>query len=141
MIRDGSNGIRWLMLFLLIVWAGDTGAYFVGRKYGKRKLYPLISPGKSLEGAGGGLAASLLIALIFKLAAFHALGWLGAVVTPILVGVVSQLGDLCESFLKRANRIKDSSHILPGHGGILDRFDGVLFSLPVMYFCVKVFAP
>ncbi|MBI3544142.1 MAG: phosphatidate cytidylyltransferase [Deltaproteobacteria bacterium] len=140
LIRDGANGIRWLLLFLFIVWAGDTGAYFVGRKWGKNKLYPLISPGKSLEGSGGGLAASLLVTIVFKLVAFGSLSWLGAVITAVMVGVISQIGDLCESFFKRAYKIKDSSKILPGHGGILDRFDGVLFSLPVMYFCVKLFS-
>lgn len=139
LIRAGGNGFKWLLLFLFIVWAGDTGAYFVGRKYGKTKLYPLISPGKSVEGAGGGLASSVAIAILFKLVAFHDLGLLGAIVTALVVGVISQIGDLCESFFKRAYHIKDSGTILPGHGGILDRFDGVLFSLPVMYFCVKVF--
>jgi phosphatidate cytidylyltransferase len=139
LVRDGINGLRWLILFLLIVWAGDTGAYFAGRKYGLRKLYPLISPGKSVEGAVGGLASSLAVSVLFKLLAFKSLGWLGALLTPIFVGVVSQIGDLCESFFKRAYELKDSGKILPGHGGVLDRFDGVLFSLPVMYFCVKVF--
>lgn len=140
MIRDGSNGIFWLLLFLCIVWSGDTGAYFIGRKFGKTKLYPLISPGKSVEGACGGILSSLLIAVLFKLVVFKGLSWFGAVSTAILVGAISQIGDLCESFFKRAYKIKDSSQILPGHGGILDRFDGVLFSLPIMYFCVKVFS-
>ncbi len=140
LIRDGANGIKWLLLFLFIVWAGDTGAYFVGRKWGKTKLYPLISPGKSVEGAGGGLLSSIALTLIFKLVAFSALSWFGAVATALVVGVSSQIGDLCESFFKRAYKIKDSSKILPGHGGILDRFDGVLFSLPIMYFCVKIFS-
>lgn len=140
MIRDGANGIRWLLLFLFIVWAGDTGAYFAGRRFGKTKLYPLISPGKSVEGACGGLLASIAVAVLFKAIAFSALGWFGAVATAIMVGILSQIGDLCESFFKRAYKIKDSSQLLPGHGGILDRFDGVLFSLPVMYFCVKVFS-
>jgi len=139
LIRDGLNGTRWIILFLLIVWAGDTGAYFVGRKYGRQKLAPLISPGKSIEGAAGGLASSAVIALIFKFAAFNGLHWLGAFATAVLVGIASQIGDLCESFFKRSYHIKDSGKILPGHGGVLDRFDGVLFSLPVMYFCLKIF--
>lgn len=139
LIRDGLNGARWVLVFLMIVWCGDTGAYFVGRKYGKTKLYPLISPGKSVEGAAGGLASSLVVSLLFKLLFFKNMGWLAAIMTPLLVGSVAQVGDLCESFFKRAYSIKDSSRILPGHGGMLDRFDGVVFSLPVMYFCVKVF--
>lgn len=140
LIRDGINGLRWVILFLIIVWAGDTGAYFVGRKYGKKKLYPLISPGKTVEGAMGGLASSVIIALLFKIIFFKGLGWFGAFSSAVLIGVMSQIGDLCESFFKRAYKVKDSGRILPGHGGMLDRFDGVLFSLPVMYFCVKVFS-
>lgn len=139
LIREGVFGVRWILLFLFIVWAGDTGAYFIGLKYGKKKLYPLISPGKSVEGAVGGLTVSLIVAIVFKLVAFPALSWFGVVFTPLAVGVASQIGDLCESFLKRAYGVKDSGKILPGHGGVLDRFDGVLFSLPVMYFCVKLF--
>jgi phosphatidate cytidylyltransferase len=140
MVRDGPNGIRWLILFLLCVWSGDTGAYFVGRRYGKTKLYPLISPGKSVEGSCGGLLSTMAIALIFKFTIFTGLTVFGALSTEIVVGISSQIGDLCESFFKRSYGIKDSSQILPGHGGFLDRFDGVLFSLPVMYFCVKVFS-
>jgi phosphatidate cytidylyltransferase len=140
LIRDGLNGVRWVLLFLIIVWAGDTGAYFIGRKYGKKRLYPLISPKKSIEGALGGLATSVAAALIFKIAAFPNLGWFPAMATAILVGIFSQIGDLCESFFKRGFGIKDSSLLLPGHGGVLDRFDGVLFGLPIMYFCVKVFS-
>ncbi|MEW6057160.1 MAG: phosphatidate cytidylyltransferase [Bdellovibrionota bacterium] len=140
LIRDGLNGSRWILLFLLIVWVGDTAAYFCGRKYGQKKLYPLISPGKTLEGAAGGLIGSVIASLLFKLIVFKGLGWFGAIVTPLLVGVVSQVGDLCESFFKRAYGLKDSGTILPGHGGFLDRFDGIVYSLPVMYFCVKVFS-
>lgn len=140
LIRDGLNGVRWVLLFLLIVWAGDTGAYFTGRKYGKKKLYPLISPGKTLEGAAGGLASSVVAALLFKIAAFSNLGWFSAMCTAVLVGIFSQMGDLCESFFKRAYRIKDTGRLLPGHGGVLDRFDGVIIGLPIMYFCVKIFS-
>lgn len=139
LIRDGLNGVRWVILFLLIVWAGDTGAWFFGKRYGKQKLYPLISPGKSVEGSAGGLASSILVALLFKFLFFKNLSWFGALITAVLVGIVSQIGDLCESFFKRSYKMKDSGNILPGHGGMLDRFDGVLFSLPLMYFCVKLF--
>ena len=140
LIRDGANGVKWVLLFLFIVWSGDTGAYFVGKKYGKQKLYPLISPKKTVEGALGGLGASLLVSILFKLIFFRSLGILGMLITPVLVGAVSQMGDLCESFFKRAYGMKDSGKILPGHGGMLDRFDGVLFSIPVMYLCVKIFS-
>lgn len=140
LIRMSAHGIQWIILFLLINWAGDSAAYFVGRKYGKKKLYPLISPGKSVEGALGGLAGSFLVALIYKLIFFHSLSILGVFVTSILVGSFAIVGDLCESLIKRAYGIKDTGQILPGHGGMLDRFDGVLFTLPIMYMCTRIFS-
>jgi phosphatidate cytidylyltransferase len=139
-IDASADGVRWTLLFLLIVWAGDSAAYFVGKKYGKTKLYSLISPKKTYEGAGGGLLAGILIALFFKILFFHAMPWLAVFFIPVLVGIASQIGDLCESFLKRAYGKKDSGSILPGHGGFLDRFDGVVFSAPVMYACIRIFS-
>jgi phosphatidate cytidylyltransferase len=139
-IQAAGDGVRWTLLFLLIVWAGDSAAYFVGKKYGKTKLYSLISPKKTYEGAGGGLLAGILIAFFFKLLFFRGMPWLAVFVIPVLVGVASQIGDLCESFLKRAYGKKDSGSILPGHGGFLDRFDGVVFSAPVMYACIRIFS-
>ncbi len=139
LIRDSVHGAHWAVVFLLVVWAGDTGAYFAGKKYGRKKLYPLISPKKTVEGALGGLLAGFGVALIYKGVFFSALSWGGLVVISIMVGSVAQVGDLCESFLKRAFDRKDSGSILPGHGGFLDRFDGVVFSLPVMYGCVRIF--
>lgn len=138
-IRGSVNGVNWTLLFLLIVWAGDTLAYFVGKKFGRKKLYPHISPKKTIEGALGGLAGGVIIAAFYKLLFFKALPWSGVIVPPLLVGAVAQVGDLCESFLKRVYGKKDSASILPGHGGFLDRFDGVVFSLPVMYACTRIF--
>lgn len=138
-IRESADGVHWTLLFLLIVWAGDTMAYFIGKKYGKRKLYPEISPKKTVEGAYGGLAGGVLVSLVYKLLFFRQMGWAAVCIAPVLVGAFEQVGDLCESFLKRAYRVKDSGSILPGHGGILDRFDGVVFALPVMYACVRFF--
>lgn len=138
-IRSGGFGVHWTLLFLLIVWANDIGAYFTGINYGKNKLYPHISPKKTWEGAGGGLVASLLISLLYKVAFFNHLSWFGAVAIPVLLSVVSPVGDLAESFLKRAFDRKDSSSILPGHGGFLDRFDSIVFSLPVMYILSRLF--
>lgn len=132
-------GVHWTLLFFLIVWAGDTLAYFVGKKIGKRKLYPEISPKKTIEGAVGGLFSGVFVAVVYKLLFFGQLSWLGSIVIPIWVGAFAQVGDLCESFLKRAYGKKDSGEILPGHGGFLDRFDGVVFSLPVMYACARLF--
>jgi phosphatidate cytidylyltransferase len=140
LIHESVFGVQWTMLFLLIVWAGDTGAYFAGKKYGRTKLYPVISPKKTVEGAIGGLAAGFVVSVLFKLVAFREMGWAAALLIPLVVGAVAQIGDLCESFLKRAFDKKDSGSILPGHGGFLDRFDGVVFSLPVMYACIKLFS-
>lgn len=139
LIRGGVNGMHWTILFLLINWSGDTAAYFFGKKYGKHKLYPLISPGKTVEGAGAAIVCSILITLIYKLTLFKALGFIGVIVVPVAVSIVSQIGDLCESFLKRSFEMKDTGHLLPGHGGFLDRFDGVLFSLPLMYTLIRAF--
>ncbi len=139
LLYNATAGSLWAIYFLLVVWVTDTGAYFAGKKYGKVKLYPLISPNKTREGAIGGLAASWVIALFFKLIVFRSMPWGAVFFVPLLVSPVSQVGDLCESFFKRAFDVKDSGSILPGHGGFLDRFDGVLFGLPVMYLCFRVF--
>lgn len=138
-IRMGSNGMHWVLVFLLIVWAGDTLAYFVGKKYGHHKLYPHVSPKKTVEGAVGGLLAGLLVTILYKVLFFPGMGWVSAVLVPLIIGAVSQVGDLCESYLKRVYGKKDSGSILPGHGGFLDRFDGVVFSVPVMYACTRFF--
>jgi phosphatidate cytidylyltransferase len=139
LLREGAAGLHWVMLFFLINWAGDVGAYFSGLRWGKRRLYPLISPKKSQEGALGGLLSSVAIALTYRLVFFQELTVASAVVIALAVGVTAQVGDLCESFVKRVSGKKDSGSLLPGHGGFLDRFDGVVFSLPVMYACVRIF--
>lgn len=126
------NGHRWLLVALAIVWAGDTGAYFVGRAFGKHKLAPRISPNKSVEGLFGGMVCALLAAAV--------LGWYAGVtpeqlpwllIVALATFLASVVGDLFESLLKRHIGVKDSGDILPGHGGILDRIDAVLAALPV----------
>jgi len=138
LLHDGASGVHWTIVFLLTVWSGDTGAYFVGMKYGRRKLFPSISPKKTWEGAYGGVAASVVVCFLYKLIFFRGMSWASVIFVPVLVGAASQVGDLCESFLKRAFNRKDSGDRLPGHGGFLDRFDGVLLSLPVMYACIRI---
>jgi len=138
-LHELPNGVHWVLLFLFIVWANDIGAYFVGKKYGRRKLLPHVSPKKTVEGSQGGLISGLLIAILCKVAVFSSLTWFAAIVISLMVGGVAQIGDLCESFFKRSFDTKDSGSILPGHGGFLDRFDGVVFSLPVMYACIRLF--
>lgn len=126
------NGHRWLLAALMTVWAADTGAYFVGRKFGKRKLAPRVSPNKTIEGLIGGVVAGVVVGLAFALLAGATPAQLPIVALVALVAVLfSVIGDLFESLLKRHAGVKDSGHLIPGHGGILDRIDGVLAALPV----------
>ena len=126
------DGHRWLLIALLICWAADTGAYFAGRKFGKHKLSPRISPNKTVEGFIGGMVASILIALIGAPIAGASVAQLPAVALVVVVTVgFSVVGDLYESLLKRHVGAKDSGDLIPGHGGILDRIDSVLAALPV----------
>ena len=125
-----------VFLPILITWATDVGAYAFGRMFGKKKLIPSVSPGKTVEGAVGGLGLAIVICLLyvrFMLMPYAQLGLTiqGAVLFAIVVSVAAQTGDLAESLLKREAGVKDSSRILPGHGGILDRFDSLLFVMPV----------
>ncbi|OFZ19668.1 MAG: hypothetical protein A2X94_16550 [Bdellovibrionales bacterium GWB1_55_8] len=138
-IHGMPRGELWAVLFFLIVWLNDTAAYFVGKKYGRRKLYPTVSPQKTVEGALGGLVGGLLVSLVFG-ALFLRGNWSAIVIAPLIVGPAAQAGDLVESLFKRAFEVKDSGSILPGHGGFLDRFDGVVFALPVMYAVLRLFA-
>lgn len=123
------------LLVILSVWAADSAAYFVGLGAGRRKLLPQVSPNKSVEGAVAGVAAGILAGLICA-AVFHVSPPLAAVVGG-LCAVASVLGDLWESAIKRRAGVKDAGGILPGHGGILDRFDGLLFAMAVGYFAMR----
>lgn len=134
------NGHRWLLAALAIVWAADTGAYFVGRKFGKRKLSPRISPNKTIEGMLGGVVAGVIVGVVFALLAGATPAQLPIVALVALVAVLfSVIGDLFESLLKRHAGVKDSGHLIPGHGGILDRIDGVVAALPVFALGKAVF--
>jgi len=126
-------GKQWVFFLLVVVWFGDTGAYYVGRALGKHPLAPLISPKKTIEGALGGLLGNVLAAILGKQILLPNAPLLQLLVLGLLLGVVSQIGDLSESALKRGAGVKDSSNLLPGHGGMLDRIDGVLFASPVMF--------
>ncbi|MFN2636179.1 MAG: phosphatidate cytidylyltransferase [Gemmatimonadaceae bacterium] len=131
-------GTALVLLPVLLTWATDVGAYAFGRTFGRKKLIPSISPGKTVEGALGGLGLAIVICLVyvrFILMPYAQLGLTiqGAVLFAIMVSVAAQTGDLAESLLKREAGVKDSSRIIPGHGGILDRFDSLLFVLPIAY--------
>lgn len=133
--RDfGSAGGDVVLLILLLAWIGDTGAYFAGRFLGKSKLYPEVSPKKTWAGAFGGLAGSLAAAAVMKVLRFEEqVSWLDVVLIAIPGGILGQLGDLVESLVKRSVGVKDSGALLPGHGGMLDRIDAVLFIGPYVY--------
>jgi len=133
MIRRGPDGMTWIFILLAIIFAGDISAYYVGTYLGRHKLNPAVSPGKTIEGALGGLAGNLLAGSV----GFHFflpnLAWPTGIAFFLIVGVAGQVGDLFESELKRSSSIKDSSGLLPGHGGFLDRIDALLFASPVAY--------
>jgi phosphatidate cytidylyltransferase len=133
-IRNMEDGILWIIWLLIVCFMNDTGAFYTGTFFGKRKLAPRISPKKTMEGSAGGIAASMTAGLVFSLLFFGSAS-LALVTLPcsFLIAVAGQVGDLFESALKRASSVKDSGRILPGHGGMLDRIDGLLFAIPVLY--------
>jgi phosphatidate cytidylyltransferase len=129
-----DDGADFLMMLFCMIWAGDTFAYFFGRTLGKHKLAPTISPNKTVEGAVAGFVFSILIAIACRFVFVQQLTWIDATILGAIIGVMGQIGDLCESIIKRAVSVKDSGSILPGHGGMLDRIDSLLFGAPAMYY-------
>ncbi|HYU35369.1 MAG TPA: phosphatidate cytidylyltransferase [Thermoanaerobaculia bacterium] len=122
----------WLIFLLLaIVWLGDTGAYYVGRRLGRHKMAPVVSPNKTWEGAVAGFAVSVVAAAVWSACRLGRLD-LGLLGVAALTALAAQVGDLMESLIKRGAGVKDSGHVLPGHGGVLDRMDAMLFAAPVM---------
>jgi phosphatidate cytidylyltransferase len=132
-IRQAPQGFWLIFTLVFVVFAGDTLALYTGTFLGRHKLCPSISPKKTVEGSLGGLGGNLLAGTIMKLWIFQEIGWGQVIVFCLLVGAAGQLGDLFESQMKRAGGIKDSGGILPGHGGMLDRIDALLFAGPVAY--------
>lgn len=132
-----SYGTAYLWIAFLGTWASDTFAYFVGSVFGKHKLCPTISPGKTVEGALGGIIGSMLAVAGFGW--FIHLPWIHSLALGILIGVMAPIGDLVESAMKRFVKVKDSGILLPGHGGVLDRFDSMLFVVPTVYYYVLIF--
>ncbi len=130
----GGQQAFWLTLGLFVmIWAADTLAYAVGRLMGKRPLAPRVSPGKTWEGFLGGLVGALLAAVVLRLSVLAFLDWPHVLVLGLLCGAIGPPGDLAESLLKRAAGVKDASNLLPGHGGVLDRFDALLVVAPLAY--------
>jgi phosphatidate cytidylyltransferase len=128
---------HWLMYALLLNWAGDSGAYYIGRAFGKHKMAPRVSPNKSWEGAVASVVVSVLVGGAYLFRFVPGTNAVAAIGLTVAANVAGQLGDLAESAIKRGASMKDSSAILPGHGGLLDRVDSTLFTLPVIYLWVK----
>ncbi|MEC5317911.1 phosphatidate cytidylyltransferase [Brenneria populi subsp. brevivirga] len=125
------SGAWWLLYVMLLVWGADSGAYMFGRLFGKRKLAPKVSPGKTWEGLIGGLVTSAVISLLFSRYAPLAISQSTLLICSVVAALASVLGDLTESMFKREAGIKDSSHLIPGHGGVLDRIDSLTAAVPV----------
>ena len=137
-LRGLEDGRNWVFFALFVTWASDSMAFFVGRKFGRHKLAPTISPGKTWEGAIGGICGAILMSILFFTPTlFHvSLTPWQAILLSILVSVFGQFGDLVESLLKRNMGVKDSGSLMPGHGGLLDRIDSVVFAGVVVYYYV-----
>ncbi|MBK7812363.1 MAG: CDP-archaeol synthase [Saprospiraceae bacterium] len=139
LVLDYQKFHVWALVIILMIWANDTFAYFTGRLFGKTKLAPNISPGKTIEGSIGGFIFCLVTILVLDYYWIHSeYSIFKLLIFGILISVSSILGDLFESYLKRQIGIKDSGHILPGHGGMLDRFDSFLFAIPVGLFWIWI---
>lgn len=137
LVRFDSIGI-WLFGLMAIVFSGDTGAYLAGRVFGKRKLLEPVSPKKTVEGSIGGLLGSCLAGTLFGYFFVKDVSMVSLILMSLTTGAFAQIGDLYESLLKRIADVKDSGSIMPGHGGILDRIDGLLFAAPMFYVLVKI---
>ena len=139
-LHNLEGGWRYIILLLGVVWLNDSGAYFAGRSLGKHKFYEKISPKKTWEGSVGGAIASVVAAFFFNWILALDLSHVDLLALSIVGGYLGQYGDLCESMIKRSYKIKDSGSIIPGHGGILDRIDAVLFVAPFFYYYLTLVA-
>lgn len=129
----GTTGPLLVFYLMIVVWAGDAGAYYVGRRFGRTKLSPRVSPKKTIEGGIGGVIASMIAAAVIHLTFLPQFPLLHAVLAAVLLSVAGIIGDLAESLWKRSADVKDSGRMLPGHGGFLDRSDSILFTAPILY--------
>ncbi|GAA0332065.1 phosphatidate cytidylyltransferase [Bacillus carboniphilus] len=132
LIETRETGIIFILYSLFIIWATDSGAYFIGRAFGKRKLWPEISPNKTVEGFVGGIICAVVVAVLFSVFSDITDNVVFFLFVTIILSIFGQIGDLVESAFKRYYNVKDSGNLLPGHGGILDRFDSLLFVLPLL---------
>ena len=135
--NEYDSGLGFVIMMLASVIATDVGCYYVGSKWGKHKLAPTVSPNKTIEGSLGGVAGAVIMSEIFGL--YLGIGWFWSLVAGLLCTTFAQIGDLCESLLKRDAGVKDSGDSLPGHGGFLDRTDSFAFTIPIVYYFFKYF--
>ncbi|MEC1260899.1 phosphatidate cytidylyltransferase [Bacillus swezeyi] len=140
-IEIRNIGLSYVFFAIGVVWSTDSGAYFIGKAFGKRKLWPEISPNKTVEGFWGGILTAVIFSAIYQAATGFPHAYLFVLLITVLLSIVGQIGDLAESAFKRHYQVKDSGRILPGHGGMLDRFDSFLFVMPVLYFLLVLFQP
>lgn len=131
-LQARQHGIEAIFYVLFIIWATDSGAYFFGRAFGKNKLWPEISPNKTIEGSLGGILCAVIVAVVYYFFVSFDVTLITLIIITILASIFGQMGDLVQSAFKRHYGVKDSGYILPGHGGILDRFDSILFVLPIL---------
>jgi len=135
----GWNGRDWVLLALFSTFAVDTTAYFIGRAWGRHKMAPTVSPGKTWEGAVGGLMGAIVAVIVLALLLDIDISYSKMVILGVLIAVFAQLGDLAESKLKRSMGVKEAGNLIPGHGGILDRLDSIVFTGVVVYYCLRWF--
>lgn len=137
LIRDLQYGMQYIIFLFVNVWCLDTGAYFIGKKFGKHKLASVVSPKKTIEGAIAGVVTAIIVSVLCqKIFMQSIISIKEAIIFAIIISIVGQFSDLAESLFKRDCNIKDSGNILPGHGGMLDRFDSYLFAAPVFYYSI-----
>jgi phosphatidate cytidylyltransferase len=138
-LRQLPNGISYVFSVLAITWMGNTAAYFVGVNFGKKKLLPRITPNKTMEGAVAEVLAAIIVSTLARWGFNNGISFTHSLALGLLLGICSIMGDLTESMLKRAANVKDASKFVPGHGGILDRIDSLLFTAPAYYYYLKIF--
>ena len=131
--NDFPEGWKLVFFLLLVVWLGDSGAYYVGKQFGKHKMSPRISPKKTFEGLIGGICASMITAIVIHFTFLPQFPLVHAIIAGAILSVSGVIGDLAESMWKRSADVKDSGTLLPGHGGFLDRFDSIFFTAPILY--------
>lgn len=141
LLYRSHEGREWVFFVLLVIMSGDTAAYFVGSSLGKHKLYPEVSPGKTVEGAVASVAASLVVGVLGGIILLPAISWVESLLLSLVLSVLGQAGDLFESWIKRVFSVKDSGHLLPGHGGLLDRMDSLIFPVVFTAYYLRLLHP